>query len=205
MKRVLILFLSLPLFCVSQVGINTTNPEASLDIRSSNQATPTNTDGILIPKIDEYPVTNPTVAQDGMLVYVTGNGSVAKGFYYWNNATTTWVAFAGATIEKIDDLIDGKSDNDGTNNGSSIFLGINAGLNDDSTHNLNVGIGYGSMSNNSSGNNNTSVGGFSLYENTSGSENSAFGRSALGHNTTGIQNSALGLFLYFIMKQEATM
>lgn len=80
--RTLILFLCLPLFCLSQVGINTTTPEARLEIRSSNQATPSNIDGILIPKIDEYPAANPTAAQDGMLVYATGNGSVTKGFYY---------------------------------------------------------------------------------------------------------------------------
>jgi trimeric autotransporter adhesin len=55
----------------AQVGINTTLPDAQLDIRSSNQATPSNTDGILIPKIDAFPVTNPTLAQKGMLVYLT--------------------------------------------------------------------------------------------------------------------------------------
>ena len=106
---------------------------------------------MLIPKIDEYPAVNPTVAQDRMLVYVTGSGSVAKGFYYWNNATTSWVTFSGATIEKIDDLIDGKSDNDGTDDGSSIFLGVDAGLNDDSTNNFNVSIGYQTMRANTAG------------------------------------------------------
>ena len=55
----------------AQVGINTTNPNAQLDIRSSNQAAPSNTDGILIPKVDTFPATNPTAAQQGMLVYLT--------------------------------------------------------------------------------------------------------------------------------------
>lgn len=39
----------------AQVGINTTTPEAQLDIKSSNQTLPTNKDGLLIPKIDAFP------------------------------------------------------------------------------------------------------------------------------------------------------
>ncbi|MEZ4859013.1 MAG: tail fiber domain-containing protein [Flavobacteriaceae bacterium] len=74
-----------------QVGINTTNPNALLDIRSSNELTPANNDGILIPKIDNFPSVSPTNNQDGMLVFATGNGTPTKGFYYWNNTNTSWV------------------------------------------------------------------------------------------------------------------
>ncbi|MBD3724780.1 MAG: tail fiber domain-containing protein [Flavobacteriaceae bacterium] len=91
MKKIhlIVLLLSFnPIF--SQVGIGTTTPNAQLDIRSSNASTPANNDGVLIPKIDEFPSTNPTVAQDGMMIFATGNGSVTKGFYYWNNTTTSW-------------------------------------------------------------------------------------------------------------------
>jgi len=49
-------------WCFSQVGINTTLPNAQLDVRSSNQATPSNTDGLLIPKMDAFPAVNPTAA-----------------------------------------------------------------------------------------------------------------------------------------------
>lgn len=55
---------------LSQVGIGTTNPDATLDIKSSNQFSPSNTDGILIPKIDNFPFTNPTAAQNGMMVFL---------------------------------------------------------------------------------------------------------------------------------------
>jgi len=75
----------------AQVGINTTSPNAVLDVRSSNQSTPNNNDGLLIPKVDEFPVLNPTIAQDGMLVFVTGAGTPTKGFYYWNQGSTSWV------------------------------------------------------------------------------------------------------------------
>ena len=84
---------------IAQVGIGTTNPSASLDIQSSNQANPSNTDGLLIPKIDEFPVSNPGANQDGMLVYVTGSGTPSKGFYYWDNATTAWVNVKGVAVE----------------------------------------------------------------------------------------------------------
>lgn len=89
---------------MAQVGINTTEPKASLDIQSSNQATPANNDGILIPKIDEFPATNPTAAQNGMMVFVTGAGTPAKGFYFWDHAATSWVPFStGATTSEWTD------------------------------------------------------------------------------------------------------
>ena len=92
----LLLMLTFPL--LGQVGINTTSPEAQLDIRSSNQATPSNTDGLLIPKVDDFPSTNPTVTQQGMLVYLTTtSGTNEPGFYYWDDATTTWIPIAKDT------------------------------------------------------------------------------------------------------------
>ena len=44
----------------AQVGIGTTDPKANLDIPSSNVTNPTNTDGILIPRIDNFPTVNPS-------------------------------------------------------------------------------------------------------------------------------------------------
>ena len=94
----------------AQVGINTTSPNAQLDIRSTNQVTPANTDGVLIPKIDAFPVTNPTAAQQGMLVYrTTLFGTNPPGFYYWNNPTTTWIPIlsgtsAGGTLDQAYDF-----------------------------------------------------------------------------------------------------
>ncbi|WP_460218373.1 tail fiber domain-containing protein [Psychroserpens sp. MEBiC05023] len=191
----------------AQVGINTTNPDALLDIRSSNQATPANIDGILIPKVDDFPVANPTANQDGMMVFVTGNGVPSKGLYYWNNTTSNWVAVIG--VKHIDDLIDGKSDNDGTNDGSSIFLGIGAGVSDDGNNNKNVGIGfealnnsttayentangYQALKNNTSGFDNTAIGTYSLFSNTIGNYNTAIGSRTLINNTTASLNVAIG-------------
>lgn len=189
--RLVVLLLVIPVMAFTQVGINTTSPNAQLEIQSSNVATPSNTDGIIIPKIDEYPVTNPTVAQDGMLVFATGNGSVSKGFYYWDNASATWIAFAGANVERIDDLYDAKSDYIGY--GSSMFIGENAGQNDDASTNFNVGIGYETMKDNTSGGANTALGFQSLHFNTIGNSNTAIGTWALRDNVSGNQNTAIGL------------
>lgn len=92
MKTYVIIFISLFVTITkAQVGINTTNPNASLEIRSENQANPSNTQGILIPKIDAFPAINPTADQQGMMVYLTTtNGSNVPGFYYWDNTSVTW-------------------------------------------------------------------------------------------------------------------
>ena len=92
MKKIsLLLLLFVFNLTFSQVGIGTTSPQAQLDIRSSNLSNPANNDGILIPKIDEFPATNPTATQDGMMVFATGTGSVTKGFYYWDNTANNWI------------------------------------------------------------------------------------------------------------------
>jgi len=81
----------------SQVGINNTDPKASLDITASDATPPSNTDGILIPRIDAFPLTTPTAAQQGMMVYLTTtDGGNPPGFYYWNEPTTNWVSFSGS-------------------------------------------------------------------------------------------------------------
>ena len=78
----------------SQIGIGTTTPQATLDIRSSSLTAPTNTDGLLIPKINVFPAINPTAQQQSMLVYLTTTvGTNPPGFYYWNNPTSSWLPF----------------------------------------------------------------------------------------------------------------
>lgn len=77
--------------CNAQVGINTDIPKATLDIGVANPATPENTDGILIPRISAFPLIDPILDQDGMLVYLTtAAGSNLPGFYFWNGTGTKW-------------------------------------------------------------------------------------------------------------------
>ncbi len=91
---VILLLLSVSIY--AQVGISTTNPNAMLDIRSSNQNAPQATDGILIPKVDAFSAINPTANQQGMLVYLTTtSGSKSPGFYYWDNTVPDWIGLGG--------------------------------------------------------------------------------------------------------------
>lgn len=95
---------------------------------------------------------------------------------------------ANNVTTKIDDLSDAKSDD----NGSSLFIGVNAGSNDDGTDNDNVGIGNYALNRNTTGENNVAIGAYSLYVNTEGKRNTAIGRDALRINSTGNYNTAIG-------------
>ena len=78
----------------AQVGIGTTSPKSLLDIPASNSSSPSATDGLLIPRISDFPSTNPGADQDGMLVFLTtSSGSYTKGFHFWDNPTSSWVAY----------------------------------------------------------------------------------------------------------------
>ncbi|MCH2196552.1 tail fiber domain-containing protein [Kordia sp.] len=108
-------------FCYTlcaQVGIGNTDPKAQLDISASNSAAPSTIDGILIPRIDEFPSTNPGVDQDGMMVFVTGNGSEPRGFYFWNNNSTSWTIVLGASVSP--NTLDSAYDQGGGGNGKNI-------------------------------------------------------------------------------------
>ena len=70
-------------FLSAQVGINNVDPKGTLDITASNQATPSNTDGIIIPRIDAFPATDPGADQNSMLVYLTTtSGTNTLGYQY---------------------------------------------------------------------------------------------------------------------------
>ena len=82
----------------AQIGIGTTSPSAQLDITATNATTPSNTDGILIPRVAAFPATNPTSSQNGMMIFLTAiSGVKLPGFYYWNDATSAWLG-VGSTL-----------------------------------------------------------------------------------------------------------
>jgi hypothetical protein len=123
----------------AQVGINETSPQSSLDIVASSMASPTNNDGILIPRINTLPAINPTVNQQSMLVYLTSNltsvnisgtaQDYPQGFYFWDNSIPNWVALGGGTKKSW--LVEGNSgtvsttDFLGTTDGQSLSLRTN--------------------------------------------------------------------------------
>jgi hypothetical protein len=95
-----------------------------------------------------------------------------------------------------------------THTGESVFIGHDAGTNDDLSDNQNVYVGEGAGSQNVTGTLNTfvgsnagllttssrnvAVGQAAMEANTTGSFNTALGRFALGQNTTGGNNVAVG-------------
>lgn len=78
-------------YCYSQVGINTTEPQATLDVRGVNHNGPvTATDGILVPRVNSLANDG---SQEGQLVYLIENsGSLKSGFYHWNGSS--WITFS---------------------------------------------------------------------------------------------------------------
>jgi len=75
---------------------------------------------------------------------------------------------------------------------NSLFIGVNAGVNDDKTNNSNVAIGRNALQSNTSGFSNNSVGADALRENETGDDNVAVGIAALINNVTGNNNTAFG-------------
>ncbi len=161
----------------AQVGINSdgSSPDASamLDIESD-------TAGILIPRMtisQRDAISSPAT---GLLIYQTDD---VVGFYHYDGSN--WKVI-GSDAFSINDLLDGKSD------GSSVFLGLGSGSNDDASNNSNVAIGINALNTNSTGANNTATGYGALRLNSSGRYNTANGVSSLLNNTTASYNTAGG-------------
>ena len=118
MRNILLFFLLLTFnFSLSQVGIGTTNPEATLDISSSNG-------GLLIPRVSltnlstSAPVVNPqggAIAQS-TLIYHDGTNAITAGFYYWSGSV--WIPLGGDNdwIVSGNDLYNANSGNVGIGN-----------------------------------------------------------------------------------------
>jgi hypothetical protein len=92
-----IIFLSVINTVYSQIGINTSTPQSTLDINAKNPTgTTTNTDGMLIPRVDRQRAQNMGTVEVSTIIYVndytTGSQTAkaqnidANGFYYFNGS-----------------------------------------------------------------------------------------------------------------------
>lgn len=87
----LFLCIFIPNYDFAQVGIGNTDPQAQLDISATNASNPEVIDGILIPRIDRFPATNPGLEQNGILIFLNKTvGSNNPGFYYWSYSESKW-------------------------------------------------------------------------------------------------------------------
>lgn len=194
----------------AQVAINTTgaNPDnsAMLDVTST-------TKGMLIPRMSTAERNSIIGPAAGLLVY----DNTLSLFYYHNGsawvplATSVWSTsgnsgtisgthFIGTTDNQHLDIrtnnvvhtrIRTNGQIDVLNTGMSVYLGENAGLNDDLTNNSNVGIGYNALAGIVSGGSNVAVG-YQALQNTTGNSNTGIGYQAMMANTTGESNTAVG-------------
>ncbi len=74
----------------AQVGINTSDPKATLDIHASDPDNPTATDGLLIPRVTTLPT--PGADQDGLQVYLTAaSGDHQPGMHQWDQINNAWM------------------------------------------------------------------------------------------------------------------
>lgn len=108
MRNLLLLLLILPIFSMAQVGVNTTSPNAMLDVTSTSN-------GVLIPRIqlsstaDNSTIVNPAggAVVTSTLIYNIGAAgtapnNVTAGFYYWNNTISRWIPLAGTPGWELD-------------------------------------------------------------------------------------------------------
>lgn len=203
--------------CAQNIGINVNgaspHPSALLDIDASAIAGTKR--GLLIPRVtsaERMAIVSPAT---GLMVFDT----TANGFWYWDG--TAWVPmtstagwgllgntgtapatnFLGTTdnvplvirinaVERLRITIKGQLEP--LNTGSSVFLGEEAGLNDDLTANRNVFVGMRSGRANTTGERNTFVGDSTGYGNTTGIANTFLGAGSGRANTTGSQNTFVG-------------
>jgi hypothetical protein len=105
----LLIFCVLLLFPFSitnaQVGVGNTNPQATLDISATSTTSPSNNDGILIPRMNAFPST-PGATRDGMLIFYTGTGASGKGFYYWDGTLSNWIFLTAGGKNTLDQAYD---------------------------------------------------------------------------------------------------
>ena len=80
----------------SQVGINTNDPKAQLDVEAADAISPQPSDGLLVPRVQTLPAAG--ADQHSMIVYLTNTiGAFSPGFYYWDQTTTSWISFGAGT------------------------------------------------------------------------------------------------------------
>ena len=142
--------------------------------------TGTNTD--IAPDLD---ITNWEVLKSSILSDADGDTKIQveesadEDLIRFDLAGTEKFVMRGSTIETV-------------NSGNSVFIGENAGLNDNLTNNQNIAIGTNTLRDNVAAFQNVAIGQNALLVNTGGHNNFALGRNSLLANTVGDVNVGLG-------------
>jgi hypothetical protein len=99
MKNIILTIAFLNTMCISaQIGIYNTSPQAVLDVAATNMISPSSEEGVLIPRLTSFPVTDPGLAQNAMLIYMDNIATpLGEGFYYWDAIPKIWIKI-GASV-----------------------------------------------------------------------------------------------------------
>lgn len=90
-------FLSLTSLYSQNMGVNTETPKATLHIEPTSKSNPNGADGILIPRLADFPGNG---VEEGQLIYLKDHATEKEGFYFWDG--TTWVWFINNYDRTID-------------------------------------------------------------------------------------------------------
>jgi subtilisin-like proprotein convertase family protein len=204
----------IPLPPQQNIGINTSNPQATLDVNGKIKVGNDQVPGVA-GTIRYSSTSNDFEGYNGTTwKSMTGSNLLVKRINDADNNTSVDVEtnpnenLIRFTLDGSEKIIIRSNRIDLLNNGgSNAFIGENAGMNNSGIANsafghkametntsgfANTAIGEFALRFNTTGSYNTGVGGQVLYNNTTGEKNSAFGQGALAINTTGISNSAFG-------------
>ncbi|SIQ20000.1 hypothetical protein SAMN05880574_107106 [Chryseobacterium sp. RU37D] len=123
-KKLFPILLLIGSFASAQVGFNTNNPSATLDV-VGNPSDNGKFDGIIAPRIsaNQLKTKNYTSSQTGALVYVTAPdsspagqtlGVISTGYYYFNGdpSVNRWVKIVSSEDQKVRTLASGTVAND---------------------------------------------------------------------------------------------
>ncbi len=210
MKKILVLaglLLNILPVVAQNIGVNNPTPHASAlwDMVATDK-------GILIPRMTSAQRTAIAAPATGLLVYdLTLNkfmyfdgavwqqiGGASNAWGLSGNTGNTAANFIGTTDDqpihlKINNVRCGFIDNvDGAFTGRCVFLGLRAGLNNNTSGYDNVYIGYKSGTSNTDGEFNTGLGSFTLQQAVNAYSNTAIGSYAMQNAVSSIQSTALG-------------
>lgn len=191
-----ILFLGIYFFSNAQnIGINTTNAQSTLSVKgglgigtnySANSASPT--DGAII----EGKVGIGTDAPTHKL-HVIGDAKIVGRTSIEDSLSVNGFSKFNSGIESQGDAIINAGRIRFISTGNSIFIGEEAGINDNGNDRINTFIGNGAGKSNVSGFANVYIGSNAGNENVEGESNIAIGEAALATNTKSF-NTAIGKF-----------
>jgi trimeric autotransporter adhesin len=195
----------------AQVGIGTVTPNALLELQAKDSNNPTNSEGILIPRVKKFPIVNPEEKHHGLLVFLSENTATHQaGFYHWSHTKKIWTHVAqdygwslkgNAGTDPTINFI-GTTDNKplvfkanntkiGLISQQNIAFGVNA-LEINTSGSNNVALNTSALAKNTTGNGNVAIGATSMLNNSTGNFNIGIGFIALSYNETGKSNIALG-------------